>query len=227
MTDFWLRIVALVHAIVYTALRFYYRAKAKKADERGTIGSGGISESRLRLGLMAVSGLGLNLLTVLWLIRPAWVAWSHLPLPAWLRWMGMALGWAGVALTFFVHRQLGNSFVPTLETKEDHVLVTDGVYRWVRHPLYGTYFVHILASFLYVSNWLVGLLGLIYVLVIVERAGHEEGMMVEQFGDQYREYMARTGRFLPRWVGANFTAKRAKSAKGKTKSGTDPFGSAR
>jgi len=200
-TDFWLRVVALVLGIVYMGVRFYYRSKAKKADERGTIGSGGISESKLRLGLMAVGGLGLNLLTVLWLIRPAWVAWSHLPLPIWLRWLGMVLGWAGVVLTFFVHRQLGNSFVPTLETKDEHALVTDGVYRWVRHPLYSTYFVHILASFLFVSNWLVGLCGLLYALVVIERVGHEEEMMVEQFGDAYRAYMARTGKFFPRVKG--------------------------
>ena len=53
-TDFWLRVVAFVLGVVYMGVRFYYRIRAKKADERGTIGAGGISESKLRLGLMAV-----------------------------------------------------------------------------------------------------------------------------------------------------------------------------
>jgi protein-S-isoprenylcysteine O-methyltransferase Ste14 len=199
-TDFWLRIAALCLGVVYMGFRFYYRARAQKADARGTIGSGSVTESKVRLALMAVGGLGINLLTILWLIQPAWVSWSRLPLPGWARWVGIVLGWIGVGLTYVVHRRLGNSFVPTLETKEEHVLVTDGIYRWVRHPLYSTYFIHMVASFLFVANWLVALLGLIYALMLLQRVGHEEEMLLEQFGDRYRDYMAHTGRFFPRLI---------------------------
>jgi protein-S-isoprenylcysteine O-methyltransferase Ste14 len=52
--------------------------------------------------------------------------------------------------------------------------------------------------FLLTANWLIGLLGLGYSLLIVERAGREERMMTDRFGDEYRTYMRRTGQFLPR-----------------------------
>jgi protein-S-isoprenylcysteine O-methyltransferase Ste14 len=64
--------------------------------------------------------------------------------------------------------------------------------------MYTSFFVLLTTSFLLAANWLIGLMGLAYSLLIVERAGREERMMIEQFGDEYRAYVQSTGRFFPR-----------------------------
>jgi protein-S-isoprenylcysteine O-methyltransferase Ste14 len=79
-----------------------------------------------------------------------------------------------------------------------HRVVAEGVYAWIRHPVYTSFFALLAICFLLTANWLIGLMGLGYSLVIVERAGHEERMMLERFGDECRAYMQRTGWFLPR-----------------------------
>jgi protein-S-isoprenylcysteine O-methyltransferase Ste14 len=65
--------------------------------------------------------------------------------------------------------------------------------------MYTSFFVLLTSYFLLTTNWLIGLLGLGYSLLIVERAGREEQMLMERFGDEYRAYMQDTGRFVPRW----------------------------
>ena len=55
-----------------------------------------------------------------------------------------------------------------------------------------------LAIFLLSANWVVGMAGLGTSILIGARVADEEALMIEEFGDQYRAYMQRTGRFLPR-----------------------------
>ena len=83
----------------------------------------------------------------------------------------------------------------------EQTLITDGPYRIVRHPIY-TAFIFILGSTLLISaNWLIGLTWIgMTILEIVSRIHFEENLMLEYFGDQYREYMNRTGRLLPKLI---------------------------
>jgi protein-S-isoprenylcysteine O-methyltransferase Ste14 len=197
------RVALLVMAIGYIAPRFYYRSQARRADPQSQAILHGTTESRVRLALMGISGLGTHLLSILWLIHPAWLDWSSLTLPNWLRWIGAAVAAVTVWLGYLVHRDLGISYTPTLKTGEKHQLVVQGVYRWMRHPMYTSFFAYFIASFLLIANWLVGVLGLIYSLLILERVGHEERMLLDMYGEGYRHYMRRTGRFLPRRIRRN------------------------
>lgn len=193
------RIASLVVAVLYLVPRSYYRVRARQADPQ-TQPFQDSTETKLRLVGMGVSGIGLNLVALLWMINPAWVRWSALPLSGWVRWIGVALGGVTVVMGYLAHSALGRHFTPTLMTKQEHRLVTSGVYRWVRHPVYGSYFASVASSFLVTGNWLIGLLGLVYLLLIVERTGHEERMMLDEFGAEYRDYMRRTGRYFPRLI---------------------------
>lgn len=59
-----------------------------------------------------------------------------------------------------------------------------------------------IAVFLLTANWFIGLGGLAMVLaVVLTRTSKEEAMLVETFGDPYREYMQRTPRYIPRVFG--------------------------
>jgi len=97
------------------------------------------------------------------------------------------------------YQSLGENFSATLHVREQHTLVMEGPYCWVRHPLYSTMYVLLVAFILLSANWFIGLAstgGL--TLVVASRVKREEMVMIEKFGDRYREYMSHTGRFLPR-----------------------------
>ena len=63
--------------------------------------------------------------------------------------------------------------------------------------MYTTIFLQALAFFLLSANWIIGTTGLGTSILCVASVGDEEALMIEEFGDQYRAYMQRTGRFLP------------------------------
>jgi len=194
------RVALLVMAIGYIAPRFYYRSRARRADPKSQAILKGATESRVRLALMGISGLGTHLLNIVWFVNPMWMSWSRLPLPDWPRWLGIAVGLATVWLGYLAHRTLGASYTPTLKIGESRHLVTQGIYRCMRHPMYTSFFAYLAASFLLTANWFIGVLGLVYSLLILERVGHEERMMLDTYGEEYRQYMRRTGRFLPRLI---------------------------
>ncbi len=133
-------------------------------------------------------------------IHPPLMHWSALPLPFWLRWLGFLIGLAALFLFFWVLRSLGQNFSTTLTIQKDQTLVSQGPYRWVRHPMY-TSFVCLWVSFFFIStNWFIGLTGLLgFIWAIVVRTPKEEQMLIERFGDEYIAYTKRTGRYLPRW----------------------------
>lgn len=195
------RVALLTVGGAYILPRFYYRWRASRAAAPGETELRNVRESRVRLALMGISGIGADLLAVAWAINPAWIAWASLPLPLFLRWAGVALGMTAVWLGYAAHRTLGTSFTATLKTLDDHRLVGKGVYGWIRHPMYTSFFALLATSALLTANWLIGALGLVYSLLIVQRVSEEEAMLLESFGDDYRGYMGQTGRFLPRLFG--------------------------
>lgn len=98
-----------------------------------------------------------------------------------------------------VHHFLGKNFSSELRIRPDHELVTEGPYRYVRHPMYTSFFVMMTGLFLLSGNWLIcGSALLVLIFVMVVRTPREERMMEGRFGDAYRHYMARTGRYLPK-----------------------------
>jgi protein-S-isoprenylcysteine O-methyltransferase Ste14 len=193
------RLAMVLEFIGYQLPRTYYRRQAKNIRIDEGAGESEISESKWRLVLMGLSGLGANLVGLLWIINPDWLAWSNLDLPLWLRWVGLGVGVATIVMSFFVHRTLGRNFTGTLESPEGHQLVTEGIYSRIRHPMYTTFFMLFTSSFLMTTNWLIAVFGLIYGILIFNRMRAEESMMIATFGDHYQDYMQKTGRFLPKF----------------------------
>jgi protein-S-isoprenylcysteine O-methyltransferase Ste14 len=83
-------------------------------------------------------------------------------------------------------------------TRKEHTLVTTGPYRWVRHPFYGAAVLALLASSLVAANGFLFITGCVPVLLLRFRTWKEEENLIARFGDEYRAYMQRTGRFVPR-----------------------------
>ena len=104
----------------------------------------------------------------------------------------------GLWLFYRSHADLGTNWSITLEVREGHRLVTQGVYAEVRHAMYSALLFYSLGQALVIPNWLAGLSNLVaFVVLFAFRVGPEERMMVQQFGNEYTAYAARTKRLIP------------------------------
>jgi protein-S-isoprenylcysteine O-methyltransferase Ste14 len=120
------------------------------------------------------------------------------PLPDWLQWLGLALGTISLSLQIWVHITLQQNRFTARASGRNNIVITNGLYSWIRHPLYVALMLLMIGLSL-VSGlswfWLLTLLSIPFFIKIAKK---EETNMVQQFGDQYREYMKSTGRFFPR-----------------------------
>jgi protein-S-isoprenylcysteine O-methyltransferase Ste14 len=136
---------------------------------------------------------------VVYVRSPQRMAWASLPLPTWVRILGLPLVVGGIGLLSWVLIALGRQFSTSLVIRSGHTLVIRGPYRWVRHPMYTTFCLFFLGLFLLCANWFVGVTaGLAYGWVMLVRTPQEERMLLERFGGEYRAYMEHTGRFVPK-----------------------------
>lgn len=120
-------------------------------------------------------------------------------LPDWLRWIGVVLFAGAAVLLWKTHQDLGRNWTPTLGLREEHTLVTEGIFKYIRHPMYSAHLLWAVALPLILTNWIAGFSFLVaQIPQYLLRIGEEESMMLDQFGEDYREYMDRTGRFLPK-----------------------------
>ena len=148
---------------------------------------------------LRVGGLGIWLFPPTYVFVPSWVDWAGMNLPSGLRWAA-----AGVALFIvpplvaWAQRHLGHNVTTTVVTKEDHQLVTSGPYRWIRHPLYTFGLLFFLSIAVLSSNWIPLIAELVVLLALFARLPKEEARLAARFGDEYRAYAQRTGRFLPK-----------------------------
>ncbi len=193
-TESTFRAVAIASIALSLPIGLYYRIKSQATGER---------LARKEEGVLVM--LGLRLCGILawalfagYLIRPDSVSWCSLALPAWLRWAGAPLGLFVVPpLLFWTFHSLGKNLTDTVVTRREHILVTCGPYRWVRQPFYVVGFLWLLSLSLLTANWLLALLGAAVVTMLAARTRVEEVKLAERFGDEYRAYVRRTGKFFP------------------------------
>ena len=133
-----------------------------------------------------------------WMINPAWMAWSSMSLPIGLRWAGVGFLVAGALMLAWTFRSLGKNLTDTVVTRRQHTLVQHGPYRWIRHPLYSFAALLVAALSLIAANWFFFVVGAVLLSLLIMRTRTEEEHLVARFGDSYRQYMERTGRFVPR-----------------------------
>jgi protein-S-isoprenylcysteine O-methyltransferase Ste14 len=148
--------------------------------------------------IVRIGGLMLWLSPFVYLINPAWMAWSKIGLPEWVRWLGVGLGMLCVLGVYWLFSSIGSGITATSATRQHHTLVTRGPYRWIRHPLYTIGSSLFVAMGLMADNWFIVLLGALAFIAVALRTPKEEANLIAKFGDEYREYMKRTGRFLPK-----------------------------
>jgi protein-S-isoprenylcysteine O-methyltransferase Ste14 len=114
-----------------------------------------------------------------------------------VRWLGVALYAAGGALRLWPVFVLGRRFSGLVAIQPGHRLVTDGVYRVIRHPSYLGLIVNALGWALAFRSVLGVLLVAPAVLILLGRIRSEEALLQSQFGAEYDAYRARTRRLVP------------------------------
>jgi protein-S-isoprenylcysteine O-methyltransferase Ste14 len=153
-------------------------------------------QEQILLGLLSLSAV----LSLVYIFTP-WLNFANYTLPDWLRWVGVAILAASLFVFWQAHHDLGRNWSPSLQIRQDHNLVTNGIYNTIRHPMYASQMLFNLAQVLLLTNWIGGVGGAVaFLLLYVIRVPVEEKMMLAEFGDKYRAYMARTGRVLPKFV---------------------------
>lgn len=126
------------------------------------------------------------------------MAWSTIPVPVWLRWTGVVIAVCTGLLVWWTFQNLGNNLTDTVVTRRNSSLVTSGPYHYVRHPFYLAFLLGLTGIGLAMANGFFLLSGFVPLAFIVARTRIEEAKLVERFGDEYRDYMLRVGRFFPR-----------------------------
>jgi protein-S-isoprenylcysteine O-methyltransferase Ste14 len=149
--------------------------------------------------LLAISFCGLFVVPLIYALtdQPRFATYPFHPELAWL---GTVVFGGALALFHRIHRDLGRSWSVTLEIRDQHVLVTDGLYRHLRHPMYTAFWLWALAQLLLLPNLIAGPAGLVgFGVLFFGRIEREERMLLDKFGEGYRSYMVRTKRIIP-WI---------------------------
>ena len=186
--------IALVLVLLLTAaVGIPFRLKAAASGEKiSHADEGYVFAATLRL-------IAILLMAVLfaYIISPPLVQWGRIPLPDWIRWLGVFLVAVSSSLMVWTLRSLGRNLTDTVVVRANATLVTHGPYRWVRHPFYFTTACLMASVTLVSANWLIGAGSLLILGMLALRTPKEELQLIERFGVQYTDYMAKTPRFVP------------------------------
>ena len=196
-TETIFRILLPVLIFTFVVHRGYYASKHKETTE-STVKKRKEGLASNIAGLIGLVGLTS---TLAYIIQPNWVSWASLSLPLWLRWSGLGFALAGFALLQWSQNTLGENWSDNPRMIKGQGLVTSGPYRFIRHPIYAAVYLILGSTFVLSANWLIGLAWIgMNTFEVTSRIHYEETLMLEFFGDQYRQYMKKTGKLFPRLI---------------------------
>ena len=115
----------------------------------------------------------------------------------WLRSAGVLVYLLGLAWVCWAFLTLGKQHSGEVTIQKEHVLVTGGPYRWLRHPMYLGLIVFPLGAGLVFGSWIGMALPLLLIGVFAWRIGDEEKLMHQEFGERWEAYCQHTWRLIP------------------------------
>jgi protein-S-isoprenylcysteine O-methyltransferase Ste14 len=191
MTPMLAKAVFVLLAVGWYVIRIPHARRSR----RTSIACSGRGPREIALLLVSLTGLGILPFIYIATGFPRFADYPFRPAQAWF---GMVFAGAALAIFHLSHRALGRNWSISLEIRQGHKLVTEGIYRHVRHPMYAAFWLWAVAQVLLLTNWVAGPAGFVgFGTLFFGRVGREERMMLESFGEEYRAYMARTYRLIP------------------------------
>lgn len=165
------------------------RQQEKMSEQRVT------SQEKVFLGLLFLS---MFLIPIVY-AATNWLDFANYTLPPWAGWLGVLILTGAIFVFWRAHADLGLNWSPSLEIRERHELITRGIYGVIRHPMYASQWLWVIAQPLLLQNWIAGFSNLlVFIPFYFLRVKAEEQMMLDSFGIQYQEYMKKTGGVLPK-----------------------------
>jgi protein-S-isoprenylcysteine O-methyltransferase Ste14 len=191
MTPAAAKVVWVLGCIAWYVIRYPHQRRSRRTPVATR------RDRRRDMVLMVISASGLGVVPALY-VATRWFAFADYPFHPLQAWLGVAVLMAAHALFYRTHRDLGRAWSVTLAIRAQHCLVTHGVYARLRHPMYAAFWLWAASQALLLPNWIAGFSGLVgFGTLFFGRVGLEERMMLETFGAEYRDYMARTKRVVP------------------------------
>jgi protein-S-isoprenylcysteine O-methyltransferase Ste14 len=191
-----LNAVYLLGLTVAMGVRTYYGLAYRRnttAEERRESMQG---ESVVMRFLMALWGVAL-LLPFVYMFT-SWISFADYRLPGWLGAIGIAIFALAQWVLWRSHADLGTNWSPVPDPVAQPTLITNGVFKHVRHPMYAAHVLWGIAQPLLIQNWIAGPLALVSILGMLRRIPDEEAKLLQEFGAQYSAYVQRTGRIVPK-----------------------------
>ena len=181
----------LICLIVGSFIRVWYGRKYRQ-DRKAILREEGFAYALL------ASLWGVAILIPIMHMFTQWLSFLDYDLPAWAGWIGIAIFTVGLWLLWRSHTDLGQNWRMTTELREEHTLITGGIFQHIRHPMYSAHWLWAIAQALLIHNWIAGLASLIIIIPIyVLRVRREENMMLEKFGEEYTRYKSTVPMFIP------------------------------
>jgi protein-S-isoprenylcysteine O-methyltransferase Ste14 len=195
------RLAFFILFILLLAMRVYFMIRIRRSGGR-ILPDGKAIEREGGRGYFVFRVIIFVALIVFLVMYFAGAKWTNaflFPLPAWLRWAGFALGIVTVIFWTWVQVTLDTQWSPQLQLTKGHRLITTGPYARIRHPLYAGMCGWFVSLSLLTANWIFVSACVLTFAGLLWRIPREEQMMIETFGNEYKEYMKRTGRFFPKF----------------------------
>ncbi|MFX1283940.1 MAG: methyltransferase [Promethearchaeota archaeon] len=187
------RILFISLYAVFAGVRIYYRSQTL-----GRTSEKEYTQKTKSIIILIVAILGYFLVMGLWIVLPQTIYLFQITLPPLIRWFGVGMAGIAIVFTVWIHRTLGRQYSAKLEIQTDHRLITIGPYSRVRHPMYTTLNLFSLSVSLISANLLLIVLAIFVAIPFFWIVKAEEELLIEQFGEEYLDYMRNTGRFFPR-----------------------------
>jgi protein-S-isoprenylcysteine O-methyltransferase Ste14 len=188
------RFSLIVISLIFVAGGGYYRIQSQRSGERLDRTKEGWP---ILIGIRLVS-LATIATTAAWLWRPELFEWATRSVPPVIRWVGVLAFAGSVAWLLWMFKTLGRNLTDTVVTRRDAYFVHYGPYRFVRNPMYTGVLMASISLGLALGTWLLPMAGTAVFTLFALRTRTEEKYLIDRFGDQYRDYMNRVGRFFPR-----------------------------
>jgi protein-S-isoprenylcysteine O-methyltransferase Ste14 len=180
---------AIIAEMVIRAPISQKQRKEAKSERRVT------AQENIMLGLLFLAMFFLPL----FYSATTWLDFANYSLPVWTGWLGVVLILLALLVFWRSHADLGLNWSPSLEIRTEHKLITNGIFGYIRHPMYASQWIWVIAQPLLLQNWIAGFLNLfIFATFYFLRVHAEEKMMLDRFGNEYHEYMNKTGAVLPK-----------------------------
>jgi len=184
-------VIFLVGFVIGSVIRKVYTFRCR--------GNKAANKRKSAVDIILISAAGVGMVAPLFYLFSPWLDFADYDLPGWLGWIGTAVFAAALLLLWRSHADLGRNWSAILQIRQEHTLITNGVYRYMRHPMYAAHMLWAIAQGLLLQNWLAGWIFLIaFIPTYLVQAPKEEQMMLDNFGEEYRNYISRTGRIIPR-----------------------------